>query len=300
MLVTLKEILADAEEYKYGVGLFNHLDLEMANGIIEAAEEEGSPVILGVAEVHLSTIPFEYAATIMRKSAEQAKVPVCLHFDHGTDFAKIVKAMQSGFSSVMYDGSALPYEENIANTREISKVAHALGISVEAELGHVGGGEGGTDDGHEAMYTKVEQVNDFIDRAQIDALAVAIGTAHGEYKFTPKLDLNRLAQIYEVSDKPLVLHGGSGLSDDDFRNTIKNGIRKINICTELCNAAYNSFANSKANGVNFEKAVIEARQAVKNAVIRYMRVFGSSGRYKYTPYNPNKPYISDEDMHYIF
>lgn len=274
MLVTLSEILKDAEEKKYGVGLFNMLNLEMARGIIEAAEEERSPLILGVAEVHLPLIPFEYAALIMNDIAKKATVPVCLHFDHGVSFDKIKAAVDAGFSSVMYDGSALPYEENIANSLAISRMAHAKGVSVEAELGHVGGGEGGTDDGVEEMYTKVEQVIDFNRRAEIDALAVAIGTAHGKYKTKPVLDINRLAQIYAVSDKPLVLHGGSGLTDDDFRNTIANGIRKINICTEMCIAAREAYLASANHEILFD----DAKNAVKKVVKGKMQLFGSSGK----------------------
>ena len=274
MLVTLEEILRDAEERKYGVGLFNMLNLEMARGIIEAAEEERSPLILGVAEVHLPLIPFEYAALIMNDIAKKATVPVCLHFDHGTDFAKIKAAVDAGFSSVMYDGSALPYEENISNTLAVSKMAHAKGVSVEAELGHVGGGEGGTDDGIEEMYTRVDQVTDFIKRADIDALAVAIGTAHGKYKTKPVLDIGRLKEIYKVSDKPLVLHGGSGLSDDDFRNTIAGGIRKINICTEMCVAAREAYLASANHEIMFS----DAKNAVKSIVVGKMRLFGSSGK----------------------
>ncbi len=278
MLVTLQEILQEAEKGKYGVGMFNMLNLEMARGIIDAAEAENSPLILGVAEVHLPSVPFEYAALIMKKIADDARVPVCLHFDHGTDYAKIVNVMRHGFTSVMYDGSALPYEENIANTREISRVAHALGVSVEAELGHVGGAEGGGDDGHEAQYTNVDQVNDFIERADIDALAVAIGTAHGHYKSKPKLDINRLAEIYKISKKPLVLHGGSGLSEDDFRNTIKNGIRKVNICTEMCVAALKAYNIALEENVSFEIALEVAKSTVYEVVKQKMRLFGSSGK----------------------
>ncbi len=274
MLVTLEEILRDAEERKYGVGLFNMLNLEMARGIIEAAEEERSPLILGVAEVHLPLIPFEYAALVMNYIAQKATVPVCLHFDHGTDYDKIKAAVDAGFSSVMYDGSALPYEENIKNSFAVAKMAHAKGVSVEAELGHVGGGEGGTEDGIEEMYTRVDQVTDFIERAEIDALAVAIGTAHGKYKTEPVLDIGRLAQIYAVSDKPLVLHGGSGLSDTDFRNTIENGIRKINICTEMCVAAREAYIASANHEIMFP----DAKNAVKQIVTGKMRLFGSSGK----------------------
>jgi len=274
MLVTLSEILADAEKRKYGVGLFNMLNLEMARGIIEAAEEERSPLILGVAEVHLPLIPFEYASLIMTDIAKKANVPVCLHFDHGTDFDKIKAAVDAGFSSVMYDGSSLPYEENIKNTLAVSRMAHIKGVSVEAELGHVGGGEGGTDDGIEEAYTKVAEVNDFIERAEIDALAVAIGTAHGPYKKKPKLDIGRLAEIYKVSSKPLVLHGGSGLSEEQFRATIENGIRKVNICTEMCIALREAYINSK----NHESLFAEGKDAVKEVVKARMRLFGSSGK----------------------
>lgn len=278
MLVTLKELLKEAERGKYAVGLFNMLNLEMARGIIDAAEEEKSPLILGVAEVHLPVIPFEYASLIMRKIASEANVPVCLHFDHGTDYRKILTAIKGGFTSVMYDGSSLPYEENIYNTKEVSKVAHALGVSVEAELGHVGGGEGGTDDGQEQMYTNVDQVNDFIERADIDALAVAIGTAHGQYKTKPKLDIGRLADIYKISKKPLVLHGGSGLSDQDFKNTILNGIRKVNICTEMCMAAHHAYTYAFNHQNTFEIALQVAKTTVQEVVKEKMRLFGSSGK----------------------
>ena len=274
MLVTLSDILAAAEKGKYGVGLFNMLNLEMARGIIEAAEEERSPLILGVAEVHLPLIPFEYAALIMNDIAKKATVPVCLHFDHGVDYDKIKAAVDAGFSSVMYDGSSLPYEENIKNTLAVSKMAHAKGVSVEAELGHVGGGEGGTDDGVEEMYTKVAEVNDFIDRAEIDALAVAIGTAHGPYKKKPVLDIGRLAEIYKVSSKPLVLHGGSGLSPEQFRATIDNGIRKVNICTEMCVATREAYIASKNHEIMFS----DAKNAVKEVVKARMQLFGSSNK----------------------
>ena len=153
-------------------------------------------------------------------------------------------------------------------------MAHAKGVSVEAELGHVGGAEGGEDDGVEEMYTRVEQVNDFIDRAEIDALAVAIGTAHGPYKKKPVLDINRLAEIYKVSSKPLVLHGGSGLSPEQFRATIDNGIRKVNICTEMCVAAREAYIASKNHEIMFS----DAKEAVKAVVKGRMQLFGSSNK----------------------
>ncbi|MBP3359911.1 MAG: class II fructose-bisphosphate aldolase [Clostridia bacterium] len=278
MLVSLKDILKKANEGKYAVGLFNMLNLEMARGIIEAAEEEASPVILGVAEVHLPIIPFEYASIIMTHIARNASVPVCLHFDHGTDFDKIMAAADAGFSSVMYDGSALPYEENVRNTRRVCEAAHAKGVDVEAELGHVG--TAGVDDSgdYESMYTEAEQVNKFIDATGVDALAVAIGTVHGQYRKTPHLDLNRLANIYKISKRPLVLHGGSGLSDDDFINTVKGGIRKVNICTEMCLAENRVYGEGFQSGRSFEANVVAAKDAVKEVVKNKIRLFGSSAK----------------------
>lgn len=273
-LVTLKDILQPARKQKYGVGLFNILSLEMLRGIMEAAKEEKAPIIIGVAEVHLPIIPFEWAAYMMKKAAEDLETPVCLHFDHGTSKQAIFDAIHAGFTSVMYDGSALPYEENIRNTCEIVAEAHKYGVSVEAELGHVGGGEGGQDDGIEEQYTKVEQVVDFVERTNIDALAVAIGTAHGKYARKPVLDLNRLAQIDKVCKVELVLHGGSGLSDEDFRNTIQNGISKVNICTDMCIAA----ANAAKEKNSFEEIVPAQVFAVKNVVKHKIQVFGSSNR----------------------
>jgi len=274
MLVTLKEILRDAEEKNYGVGMFNMLNLEMARGIIEAAEEERSPVILGLAQVHLPYIPFEYASLIMNQIAARAAVPVCLHFDHGTDFDAIALAAKSGFTSVMYDGSALPYGENVRNTRAIVALARGRNVSVEAELGHVGGGGDGADDGYEANYTDPAQVRDFVARTGIDALAVAIGTAHGKYLRPPVLNLELLAEIRAASAVPLVLHGGSGLSDSDFTRTIRNGVRKVNICTELCVAAHAAYAGN----AGFEQSLAEAKDAVKEVARQKMRLFGSANK----------------------
>jgi len=274
MLVTLKEILQDAEAKQYAVGMFNMLNLEMARGIVEAAEAERSPVILGVAEVHLPYIPFEHAALIMNRLARQAAVPVCLHFDHGTDFARILAAADSGFTSVMYDGSALPYEENLRNTRAVVEAVRGLGVSVEAELGHVGGGEDGEDDNCAADYTDPAQVRDFVERTGIDALAVAIGTAHGKYARPPVLNMRLLAEIHGIGAAPLVLHGGSGLSGGDFTRAIQNGIRKVNICTELCAAAQGAYARE----ASFEQSLIAAKDAVKEVARQRMRLFGSAGR----------------------
>jgi len=274
MLVTLKEILQDAREKKYAVGAFNLLNLEMARGIIEAAREERSPVILGVAQVHLPYLPFEYACLVMNHIAARTDVPVCLHFDHGTDMDAVLAAARGGFSSVMYDGSALPYEENVRNTREVVRLVRGLGVSVEAELGHVGGAEDGTDDGYAADYTDPAQAPDFIERTGVDALAVAIGTAHGKYLRPPVLRIDLLAEIHRRCSVPLVLHGGSGLGDGDFTRAIQNGICKVNICTELCAAAQEAYAGS----AGFEASLIGAKDAVKEITRQRMRLFGSANQ----------------------
>ena len=274
-IVTLKEILKDASDRKYGVGLFNMLSLEMARGIIQAAEAERSPVILGVAEVHTPIIPFAYAAHIMKKMAKEASVPVCLHLDHGVSKKLLFQAIDSQFSSVMFDGSALSFTDNIAGTREIVEYAHKKGVSVEAELGHVGGSEDGLED-RAVLYTEVDKVPEFIERTGIDALAVAIGTVHGKYLKTPCLDIKRLQDIYAVSSVPLVLHGGSGLSDDDFRNTIQHGIRKVNICTDMCLAAAETAKRSELT--SYEKMIPAMVQAVQDAVSNKIRLFGSSNK----------------------
>jgi fructose-bisphosphate aldolase class II len=283
-LVTLKEILNDADQRKYGVGLFNTINLEMVRAIIGAAEEERSPVIIGLAEVHIPYGALETLAPIMVKAAKEASVPVAVHFDHGMTFDLIVKAMHLGFSSVMYDGSTLPYEENISNTAEIVKIAKALGVSVEAELGHVGGNEGGEDDGKEAHYTNIDQALDFVSRTDIDALAVAIGTAHGVYHAKPKLDLERLEAIKSKVNIPLVLHGGSGLSEDDFRNSIQKGISKVNIFTDMSLAAVNTLRNTIQNAnetnskLNYPDLINITVDGIKMEIISKMRLFGSSNR----------------------
>ena len=186
--------------------------------------------------------------------------------------------MKNGFNSVMYDGSALSYEENTANTQAIVKIAHAMGVSVEAELGYVGSEDGSADElsieEQKKGYTDPALVIDFIEKTNIDALAVAIGTAHGKYTKPPVLDIELLKQIKNVSSRPLVLHGGSGLSETDFNNVISSGIRKINICTEMCIAAHNAYTDGKQSG--FEKSINSAKDAVKEIVKNKMRLFGSS------------------------
>jgi len=279
-LVSLKEILSDAEAKSYAVGLFNTVGTESLRAIISGAEECNAPVILGIAEVHMPYAPLNLMAPMMVDAAKRSKVPVAVHLDHGQNFETIISTMHYGFSSVMFDGSVLEYDENISRTREIVKVAKALGVSVEAELGHVGGAEGGGNDGHEEYYTEPEKAADFVNQTEIDALAIAIGTAHGEYLKKPCLDVNRLSEIDSIVDKPLVLHGGSGLSDEDFKECIRRGIRKINIFTDMSFAAEKGLRKlfeqkKKFHSYELNDTTVEY---MKNVVMEKIRLFGSDSK----------------------
>ena len=281
MLVTLREVLKDAKEKKYGVGLFNTVNLEMTKGVIQAAEELRSPVIIGTAEVLLPYAELEELAYFMVPMAKKASVPVVLHFGHGVTEQRIMEALKLGYTSVMYDCSTDTYENNVKRVADMVKTAGTFGASVEAELGHVGANEGNlgkTDAEDDSIYTQPEQAKDFAKRTNVDALAVAIGTAHGAYKEKPRLDIGRLAEISRTIETPLVLHGGSGLSDDDFRNCVANGITKINIFTDInCIAAKAAYENYREGlgQTNIQNQVIEA---VKQETMKKMKVFGSVNR----------------------
>lgn len=280
-LVTLKELTARAIPGKYAVGMFNTLNLEMVKGVLSAAEELRSPVIIAVAEVHETYNPLSLIGPILVQAARKANVPVAVHLDHGVTLGAIRTALDIGFSSVMYDGSTLDYETNIANTREVVELAHAAGASVEAELGHVGGSEAGTEDEnhHEAFYTDVEQAADFVARTGCDALAVAIGTVHGVYRMQPRLDLERLQSIRDRVQLPIVLHGGSGLSDSDFQNCINSGVGKINICTDMFINTMRSIKSITDTGsIQYTEVIAATEQAVKETVMNKMNLFRSAGQ----------------------
>ena len=230
MLVTLKELLDQAKVEHKAVGAFNGTTLEAIRGIIQAAEELNAPVILQHAQSHDDLIDLEEIGPVMKYYAERAKVPVALHLDHGSSFERCVQALRLGFTSVMYDASAKSFEENASETAEIVKIAHAVGASVEAELGKVGGKEDDLEAENDSPYTDPQQAKEFAERTNATSLAVAIGTAHGLYQGTPKLDFERLAAIREVVSIPLVLHG---VPDDAVRESIRLGICKVNFATEL-------------------------------------------------------------------
>ena len=278
MLVNLDYVLKDAQKKGYGVGLFNTTDTDMLEAVISAAEELRAPVIIGTAEVLLPNGELKLIAPSIIAAAKRATVPVVVLYDHGLTFDRCMEALKLGFSSIMFDGSAGDYEKNIADTREIVKIAHSFGATVEGEIGHVGQADAGDNDASD-MYTKVEEALDYANATGVDALAVSIGTAHGAYKSKPKLDLKRLNDIHKALPVPLVLHGGSGLTDDDFRNSIKNGIAKVNIFTDLCLAGNRAMEKGLAEG----KAYLDIRNMkvdeIKEEVKKKMLVFGCNGRY---------------------
>ena len=276
MLVTLNDILIDAKKNGYAVGLFNTVNLEMAKGVLAAAEELRSPVIIGTAEVLLPYAALEELASFLLPMAKKASVPVVLHFDHGITEKCIKQAINLGFSSVMYDCSNLLYMENANAVKAMTEYAHSKGVSVEAELGHVGGNEIGS--GDDGTYTDPFQAKDFYEYTKIDALAVAIGTAHGVYRDTPKLQYSLLKQINELIEAPLVLHGGSGLSDSDFRHSIENGIAKVNIFTDINQAAAKAAYDNYHMGIGITDVMGHIVQAVKNVTMGKMNVFGSVGK----------------------
>ena len=288
MLVTLNEILADAKAKKYAVGAFNVPNLEALEATIAAAEELNVPVIIQHAEVHQDVIDLKEIGPIMLDAARKAKVPVCVHYDHGATFELCVEAIKLGFTGVMYDASTKSYEENVKETAELVKIAHAVGVSVEAELGQmfnssIGAGEGrgslqledfgSADD----CYTNPKQAKDFVERTGVDCLAIAFGTSHGVYLTKPVLDLNRITQIKQEIDIPFVMHGGSGVSDEDFKVAINNGVCKVNYYTYGAIAgaeAVKKMLAEKGDSKVFYHDIVEAgKQGIKENVKHAMEVF---------------------------
>ena len=289
MLVSLKELMKDACEKGYAVGAFNTPNLESVIAVIKAAEETGKGVILNHAEVHFPLIPLEDIAPVMIKYAKEASVPVCVHLDHGSSLETCMKAIRLGFTSVMLDASATDYEENVRDTALICRLAHSVGVTVEAELGHIFASDNGlgaikeqeTLDSFESVddvYTEPDLAKDFVERTGVDVLAIAFGTAHGIYQKKPKLDLGRIKLIKDKLDIPFVMHGGSGLSKEEFQAAIKHGIRKINYYT------YMTLAGGKAvkealdrvnNGENvfYHDIPLIATEAMKDDVINAIKIF---------------------------
>ena len=287
MLVTLKELLDQAKIEKKAVGAFNGTTLEAIRGIIQAAEELNCPVILQHAQSHDDIIDLEEIGPIMKYYAERASVPVALHLDHGATYERCLQALRLGFTSVMYDASAKPFEDNVRETAEIVKAAHAVGASVEAELGHiftseVVQGEGTTADSisdYEDLndiYTDPEVAKKFVELTDVDCLAVAFGTTHGVYLTEPKLDLPRVKRILDACNVSLVMHGGSGVSDEDYAVAIENGICKVNYYTYMNQAggrASEKFWENDKGTHFYDTMSLAATEAIKEDVKRAIRVF---------------------------
>lgn len=284
MLVNMNEVLCPAKAGKYAVGLFNAVNLELARGIIAAAESTHSPVIMGTAEVLLPYGPLEEVSYYLIPMAKKASVPVVVHLDHGLSYDTCVKALKLGFSSVMYDCSTDTYEENIRKVKEMADIAHSYGATIEGELGHVGDNEGSAEGSSHladpsAYFTDPKQAKDFVDRTGVDALAIAVGNAHGSYKLPPKLDFERIRTIAKTVDVPLVLHGGSGLTNDDFKQAIQEGISKVNIFTDINIAAvkaeFSRFTSMDKGIIDLIPAAVEA---IKQETMKKMQLFGSDGK----------------------
>ena len=283
MLIPFREITRDALRRRYAVGAFNCLSVENVMGAVAAAEELHSPIILQLAEVQFPEAPMELMAPVFLRAARDAKVPVAVHLDHGRSIETCIRAVREGFTSVMFDGAELPFEENAEQTRLVVRLAHAAGVDVEAELGRVGdtgfGGEG-TAAAAADVFTDVEESARFIARTGTDALAIAIGNLHGRYTATPRLIIARLREIHARNAVPLVLHGGSGTSEEDFKACIRNGICKINVATAIQIAAAEAVAEYLARGgspgyIGIKRRIIEASQ---RAVAEHIRLFESDGK----------------------
>ena len=284
MLATLKEVLDMAEEKQIAVGAFNAPNLESLQAVTMAAEELHLPVVMQFAQCHEVYNPVDVMGPLMVEFAKKASVPVCVHLDHGETLDYVEKCLELGFTSIMYDGSTLPYEENVENTKKAVEMAKTRGASVEAELGSMGRRESGAGDGsgeedETKIYTDPVQAKDFVERTKIDALACSFGTTHGIYLTKPRLDFSVVENVRrETGGIPVVMHGGSGVSSDDFHAAIRAGVRKINYFTYMDKAAGTAvvqWAQSLKEGQPpfFLDAEIAAKNAMKENLIEAMKVF---------------------------
>ncbi len=282
MLVSGMDILQKAHEGNYAVGAFNVSNLEMVQAVIAAAEEERSPVILQASQSAITYAGSEVLALIVRKMAEMATVPVALHLDHGTDWDVIMKCLRDGWTSIMYDGSKSSLEENIKVTKQVIDIAKPMGVSVEAELGKIGGVEDNVNiSDREASMTDPEEAVLFYKQTGVDFLAIAIGNAHGVYKGKPELDFNRLETIKKALNIPVVLHGASGISEEDIKKAVSLGVNKINIDTDLRQAfqrAVHKFIAEKPDAYDPRKILGPGTEAIKEVVKTKIKIFGSNNK----------------------
>jgi len=281
-LVSMNEFLPKAKANKFAVGQFNMNNLEFAQAIVEAAIAEKSPFIYGVSEGALKYMGIEFTVAIARAAAEKSGLPIALHLDHGSSFEVAMKCIRAGFSSVMFDGSHYSLEENIRLTKEVVKAAHAMGVSVEGELGTIGGVEDDLSvDEADATMAKPDEAIRFYEETGVDCLAIAVGTAHGMYKGEPKIHYDIIQQVASAIPVPVVLHGGSGVPDEAIRESIRNGVGKINVNTEnqvACTASIREVLNKDANVIDPRKYLTPARKAMQEVVQEKIRLFGSSNQ----------------------
>jgi len=281
-LVGVAEILKLAESGGYAVGAFNCNNMEIVQAIIAAAEAENAPVIMQASQGAIKYAGLEYIVVLARLAAARSRVPVALHLDHGTSFEQAIQCIHAGFTSVMIDGSKLPLPDNITLTRRVLDVARAVGVSVEAELGKIGGTEDDiTVSEREALLTDPGEADIFVRETGVDALAVAIGTAHGQYKGIPQLDFDRLKKIRAAVKIPIVLHGSSGVPDEAISEAIRLGVRKVNIDTNIREAfteAARKVLEANSKEIDPRKMLAPAREAAVELIREKIRIFGSANR----------------------
>ncbi len=278
MLAGLKEVIADGKARKIAIGSFNTPNLECLLAVLGAAEELDVPVIIAHAQCHEDVAPLDKIGPVMVELAKRSKVKVCVHLDHGEDFEYCKRAIEIGFTSVMIDYSTLPYEENAAGTKEVVDYAHAHGVEVEAELGALPQREGGVGEvaaKPEDLYTKPELVPDFLAKTGIDALAIAFGTAHGIYKTKPVLNMDIITEVRKYTDIPLVMHGGSGISHEEYREVIARGVGKINYYSYMSYAGYAAAKGTveSKDADFFHNLALNAQNAMKENALGTLKVF---------------------------
>jgi fructose-bisphosphate aldolase class II len=283
MLYNMTDLLNVAYENKFAIGAFNVANSEFVKVVIDAAEAQNSPAIIQIHPLEINLIEDDFIAYV-RETVKNSKIPMAIHLDHGGNLQDVVRAIRNGYTSVMIDASHLSYEENIEITKKIVEIAHAVNVSVEAELGTIGvnegSGEGGSDD---ILYTDPKQAAEFVKKTGIDSLAVAIGTSHGIYPKTKEhsIKIDRLKAIKKQVSIPLVLHGGSDNADDEIRETTKNGVAKINLASDMKRAFYRQLQktlNDKPNDYESFIVIPEATKAATELVKKKMDLFGSTGK----------------------
>jgi len=281
-LVSMNEFLPKAKAGKFAVGQFNMNNLEFAQATVEAAIEEKSPFIYGVSEGALRYMGIEFTVAMAEAAARKSGLPIALHLDHGSSFGVAMKCIRAGFSSVMFDGSHYTLEENIRLTKEVVKAAHAMGVSVEGELGTIGGVEDDVNvDEADAALAKPEEAIRFYEETGVDCLAIAVGTAHGMYSAEPNIRHDIIEEVSKAIPVPLVLHGGSGVPDEMIRKAIQAGVSKINVNTEnqvACTKAIRDVLAADSKVIDPRKYLTPARKAMMEVIREKMRLFGSNNQ----------------------